>query len=410
VNLPCHLEVALDTAVPEPLCADVAAKLAYLDQRVVGASLADNRDRVKLLLSIALSPAEQSSLASKTAQMVRTMCEDAFLPDIVQVSARQRTTTYTIDPMPALLADREVRQEGEGFFAIGPLLTGVIDFVEAEMLRIAAEMGADHYRFPALISSAYLEKVQYFKNFPHSLSFVSHLKEDIEMIAQFSENAHCVGATIAVDPALMSAPKAMLSPTVCHHFYHFLEGARLDKCGLTATAFGNCFRYEARNMNALERTWNFTMREIIFAGDEQFVDTGIVQARLAFEMVLEKMDMGYAVMTANDPFFVGTYRDQAAFQSAFELKYEIRADLPYAGSSLAIASQNRHRNFFGRTLDITDWQGDHACTGCFGVGYERTALAFVAQHGLDPAEWPAPVRDFVAVRNRKQATDERGDA
>ena len=394
------IRITLAEPVPALLRGDVQSKLAYLDARLVNAVLTNEGNAIEATLLGALTSTEHDGLEAKARQLVVSMCEGAFLPDILKLSGHKGQMSFIDDPMPLLLARREVVREGEGFFAIGPLLTGLMDFFEADLMRIADVEGADHYRFPALISSAYLEKVKYFKNFPHSLSFVSHLNTDIDDIQRFASEAHCCGPVIKVDPALMSAPKAMLSPTVCHHLYHLLEGTQIEEEGLVATAFGHCFRYESRNMDALERVWNFTMREIIFIGDEDFVEAGVRRVREAFEQLLVRLDITYDVITANDPFFVGTYRDQAAYQAAFELKYEVCAPLPYSGRSIAVASQNSHRDFFGRTLNIRNHLGDHACTGCFGVGYERLALAFVAQHGLDTERWPAAVRAALAPRQR----------
>ena len=53
-------------------------------------------------------------------------------------------------------------QEGPGFFTLGPTLAGFIDYFEKRLLEVAAAMGAQPYRFPALISPGYMERVQYF--------------------------------------------------------------------------------------------------------------------------------------------------------------------------------------------------------------------------------------------------------
>src|SRR5262249_8294162 len=108
--------------------------------------------------------------------------------------------------------------------------------------------------------------------------------------------------------------------------------------------------------------------------------------------LMEELDLTYKIMTANDPFFIGTFRDQAAYQAAFDLKFEVRASLPYKNETLAIASYNRHSDFFGRTLNIELENGEPVHTGCFGLGFERMALAVVAQHGTDPRHWPSSLR------------------
>ncbi|MBP1693991.1 MAG: tRNA synthetase class, partial [Chloroflexi bacterium] len=159
------------------------------------------------------------------------------------------------------------------------------------------------------------------------------------------------------------------------------------------TAVGNCFRYEAINLVSLERLWNFTMREIIFVGPRDFVLENREIARQRMSKVLEEIGMAYRVESANDPFFIGEFRKQAAFQSAFQLKFEIRARLPFKDSTLAVGSYNYHQDFFGRNLEISLPDGSPAHTGCVAFGLERIAFAFLAQFGLDPGNWPETVRN-----------------
>jgi seryl-tRNA synthetase len=162
---------------------------------------------------------------------------------------------------------------------------------------------------------------------------------------------------------------------------------------VTATAVGNCFRYEAINLTSLERLWNFTMREVIFVGAKDYVLENREIARQRMAQFFERIGLSYRVESANDPFFIGEFRKQAAFQSAFQLKFEVRASLPYKDSTLAVGSYNYHQDFFGRSLKISLPDGSAAHTGCVAFGLERIAFAFLAQFGLDPASWPAPVRD-----------------
>lgn len=170
---------------------------------------------------------------------------------------------------------------------------------------------------------------------------------------------------------------------------------------MVATAVGNCFRYEAINLASLERLWNFTMREVIFVGPKDFVLENREAARQRMAQVFEKIGLAYRVESANDPFFIGEFRKQVAFQSAFQLKFEIRARLPYkdgeyAGSTLAVGSYNYHQDFFGRNLNIALPDGSPAHTGCVAFGLERIAFAFLAQYGFDPMDWPAEIRSIVA--------------
>jgi seryl-tRNA synthetase len=132
------------------------------------------------------------------------------------------------------------------------------------------------------------------------------------------------------------------------------------------------------------------MREIIFVGSADYVVQNrntMVQLCAAF---LDELGLAYEISTATDPFFVDSYTVQAAYQQGFELKYELLTPLPYSNKKLAVGSINYHQDFFGRSFSIqADDQPAH--TGCLGFGYERLALAFLAQHGLDEKTWPESV-------------------
>ena len=140
-------------------------------------------------------------------------------------------------------------------------------------------MGAIPFRFPALISPRYLETVQYFKNFPHSLTFATHLRGNLPDVQRFAAEATATTGSVEVDGTVFAPPAAMLAPTVCHHLYLTLSDSELPAEGLVATASGNCFRYESINMVSLERVWNFSMREIIFVGGDDHVNARIQEVR-----------------------------------------------------------------------------------------------------------------------------------
>jgi len=135
------------------------------------------------------------------------------------------------------------------------------------------------------------------------------------------------------------------------------------------------------------------MREVIFVGPKEFVLDNRELARHRMAQVLQEIGLAYRVESANDPFFIGEFRKQVAFQSAFQLKFEIRARLPYRDGTLAVGSYNYHQDFFGRHLNISLPDGSPAHTGCVAFGLERMAFAFLSQYGLDPADWPPIVRD-----------------
>jgi len=374
-------------------------KLAYVDELVRSISIDGSGNYFLELNQSEIDESRLVNLRSKVEQVFDDMFKTGFEPDIKIIDDKTRNAfTYVDDPLPELMKQRQLLAEGTGYFGLGPLLAQLADAIEDRIKEIAGQLRAQSYRFPALISPSYLEKVKYFSNFPHSLCFVTHLREDLDVIRNFAAHGHTHDGAVVTDTDSFSGCQAMLSPTVCHHLYMMLADSEIPSGGLVATAFGNCFRYEASNLISLERLWNFSMREIIFVGDQDTVDAGLETAgKMIFEMLAE-LDIGYRVETATDPFFVANYRDYVAYQSAFELKQEVRAQLPYKSDTIAVGSFNRHQDFFGRTLDIRLQDGNPACTGCIGFGFERLVLSFIAQQGLDQNAWPDRTRKFLKIK------------
>jgi seryl-tRNA synthetase len=309
---------------------------------------------------------------------------------------RDRPANYAKDPIVELLVRGEVSEEALGMFTFGPLITRLIDYFETRFLELAAHFDAQPYRFPTLMSAEKLARVDYFRAFPHSLTFATHLREDLDVINKFAESAAYEGRSLNASLDNFAKIQAMMSPAVCYHLYFSLADHPLPGGQLIATAVGTCFRYESNNLTSLERLWNFTMREVIFVGSKDFVLENRQRSREFMHRIFEELGLVYHVESANDPFFVGEFRKQAMFQNAFQLKYEIRARLPFKDSDLAVGSYNYHQDFFGRNLDITLPDGSPIHTGCTAFGLERMAYAFLAQHGLDPAGWPGAVREALA--------------
>jgi hypothetical protein len=379
--------------IPDYLRGEIQSKLAYVDERITQALIPEDVEQIILSVDPPLDPPNQAVLEEKVQRVVASMVKGAFKPKVqILEDHLDRPVTYQADPMVELAVRGEISQEAQGIFSLGPLVTKLIGYFEGRFLELADSFAAVPHRFPTLIPARYLERVGYFRAFPHSLSFVTHLREDLDVIDDFSQHAACDDHGLTAPLSSFSNIQTLLSPAVCYHLYFALADKPLPDGKVVATAVGNCFRYEAINLVSLERLWNFTMREIIFVGPKEFVLENREIAQQRMSRVLAEIGMAYRVESANDPFFIGEFRKQAAFQSAFQLKFEIRASLPFKNSTLAVGSYNYHQDFFGRNLNIALPDGSPAHTGCVAFGLERMAFAFLAQFGLDPENWPEAVR------------------
>ena len=380
--------------IPEYFTGQIQSKLAYADENIKEAHV--NSDQIIIILrpQTELLPEQQLNLEEKVQQVVSSMAKNAIKPKIqILEEHMDRPVPYSQDPTPELYKRNELSQEGDGIYTLGPLVTRIIDFFEGQFIALADSFEAAPYRFPTLIPAKQLEKVHYFRAFPHSLSFVTHLHEDLDVIDKFSQQAFCDEEGLIEPEGSFDQVQNLLSPAVCYHLYFALEDKALPNGQVIATSVGKCFRYEATNLSSLERLWDFTMREVIFVGPKDFVLENREIARQRMEKIFERIGLAYRVESANDPFFIGEFRKQAAFQSAFQLKYEIRASLPFDGSTLAVGSYNYHQDFFGRNLNMSLPDGTPAHTGCVAFGLERIAYAFLAQYGFEISEWPEEIRE-----------------
>lgn len=245
---------------------------------------------------------------------------------------------------------------------------------------------------PTLIPAPVLARCDYFRSFPQYVSFVSHLHEEYATIADFRQRHQERETLDEASRHDLDLPDACLSPAVCYHVYHRHAGEPVDAAGLTYEVRGRCFRFESTNISDLRRLWEFTMRELVFVGQRDWVLARREDAIAAFIPLLDALELPAEVRTASDPFFVAP--DAAAktyFQLSSETKYEISVGLG-GEERLAVGSFNYHTDFFGRAFATDAGTTGPAHSVCVAFGMERLVHAILAHHGPDPATWPAILR------------------
>jgi len=374
---------------------DFLAKLHYVSESLQDFELLPGeRNRVRFNL---LAGHEDHSpvVAASIAEVAQKMCQ-AYRPNAAKVLvSKEGAGVYDLDPHPLLEASGDLFKYGQGRFGLGPRLVELVDFFDRRLMQVIGRFSAEPHQFPSLIGADVLERCKYLRSFPHALTLVSHLREDLEAVQNFGRSARWDNGQLLCNQSDLSAIECLLAPAVCFHCFAWLQNSE-QRASRAFTALGKCFRYESGNLDGLERLWDFTMRELIFVGSQDYV---LAQRQKAIDETVPLLDewgLAYEIRSATDPFFIEEYTS-ATFQLAFDLKFEIRADLPYKQKTLAVGSFNFHQDYFGRSLNINTNSGKAACTGCVGFGLERLVLAFFAQHGLDRRNWPDAVAREVAI-------------
>ncbi|GAF79405.1 unnamed protein product, partial [marine sediment metagenome] len=188
-----------------------------------------------------------------------------------------------------------------------------------------------------------------------------------------------------------------LEAAVCDCCYYGLEGVS-DQENRYYTCYNKVFRNERSATERLDRLTNFSVRDIMFVGTEEYVLE--CRQRLIDELsdFLRSLRLCAKIETANDPFFANESAMKSVFQNSQRLKYEILAFIPHLKSEIAVGSVNLHLDFFGNAFDISTNGDETAFSGCIGVGMERMAYALFCQHGHSIADWPREVVDFLEIK------------
>jgi seryl-tRNA synthetase len=385
----------LGAAVPDELADEFLKRIPYVSEGISNVRFLPGASSV----AFELRPGFESQaelVASRISEVAGKLCVNHQAGALKTLAKRDVLPgSFRDDPHPLLAEQGEIALFGRGRYGLGPKLVGLIEYFDRRARQIALEFQATPYTFPSLIGADVLDRCHYLKNFPASLNLVCHLREDHGVLQEFARSVRWDGEQLVHDRASGSGVECLLSPSVCFHWYMWLRDSRLPE-SRAITALGKCFRYESSNLTGLERLWDFSMREIIFVGSEAYVLANRTKLVDLSVRLLDDLGMAYEISTATDPFFVDSYAVQAAYQQGFELKFELLAPLPYNGKKLAVGSINYHQDFFGRSFGIEMPEGP-AHTGCIGFGYERLALAFIAQHGVNERHWPDTV--LSGIRN-----------
>ncbi|HEV3211879.1 MAG TPA: amino acid--[acyl-carrier-protein] ligase [Acidimicrobiales bacterium] len=235
-----------------------------------------------------------------------------------------------------------------------------------------------------------LEKSGYVTSFPNLVGVVESFPGSASDVPGFLEavegGADWTESLAPTDVALCSAG--------CHPIYPLVSGSTLPSDGERVEVETWCFRREPSPDPA--RMQSFRQHEFVYLGTPEGAvahrDRWLAQGR----ELLCSLGLDVSAVVANDPFFGRTGRLLAASQRTKELKYElvapISADVPGA-----ISSANYHEGHFGEAFDIRLADGAAAHTACIGFGLERITLSLLRRHGLHQDEWPAEVRQRLAL-------------
>lgn len=162
-------------------------------------------------------------------------------------------TPYEQDIIAELAAKKIIKVLEPGLFIFREPFSSLMRFFDYSFVsKIASRFeGVTTEEYPAVIHADSLNKTNHFTSFPEHIHFLTHLREDLDIIEAFSQAVRDNGGWQHDAPldlnANMPKPKFTMNPSTCYHCYEGLQNETLDGDGVVVTAISKCHRFESRN-------------------------------------------------------------------------------------------------------------------------------------------------------------------
>ncbi|WP_405935313.1 hypothetical protein OG338_00030 [Streptomyces sp. NBC_00726] len=266
----------------------------------------------------------------------------------------------TITPSAALLSSL-----GPGLAVLDPTHTALFRGLDRLLSGLAERLAAQEVLGPPLLPAEGLARLDYFRNFPHLGVPVGRLSTD-------AYEALANGGT--PDGLPLNTTGYFLPSATCYSLLLALTGRDVGDSGLRLSGTGRCFRNET-HYDGLRRLWGFHMREVIYLGTKDGAIEHLERGGEFVEQLAGRLGLVLTRATADDPFY-DRGASRAKLMALDPVKHEYSAP-----DGTAIASVNRHRNFFGERLGIRAGTSGPAHSSCVAFGVERWVHAMVLTHG-----------------------------
>jgi hypothetical protein len=222
-----------------------------------------------------------------------------------------------------------------------PAGRALLEKIDSAIRSISLSQQFVEHCYPTLIERQGLEDAGYREAFPHLLCDVS---------AKGRASSWC------------------LSPAVCYHTFIALRGARLSPRA-KITARNHCYRNE-RDVDPGRRQIEFEMRELVVVGEESWIEEQILWWKNEIGALASRSGIVASWKPATDPFFLPNSKGRALMQRLLNTKWEYSLR-----DGLALASINRHRDYFAKRFSIQSTTDLPVHSACIAFGLDRWAWA-----------------------------------
>lgn len=192
----------------------------------------------------------------------------------------------------------------------------------------------------------------------------------------------------------------IMSFAQCPPFWPMLRGKVIDEANLPLLVYdwsGPTYRNEAGGTHGLDRLEEFNRVETLFVGTkEQVVKTWKRLKEEYTKFYDEILDMEIKVSSVT-PWWMAHAGVRTASDDADIGTFDFDAYLPYRGDRtkdwLEIQNDSSNGEKYPRAFNVRAKNREYLWSGCAGAAFQRIIVAFLAQKGLDPKNWPPVIRE-----------------
>lgn len=217
-------------------------------------------------------------------------------------------------------------------------------------------------QIPSLIDEDILKRSGFFNSFPHQLIAAGFVEQgDYDKVIKSN----------SLSEENIKLKQVYLTPSACLHIYPIIEENNLTNNQVITTQV-RVYRNEDDSRVSKVRLNDFSVREIVFVGDREFVESELSNVFNDAYDIAKSITSNANIITATDSFYPNQINDvKKKLQKHVKSKNELI--IPIGSENVAVASSNFHDYHFSIPFNFDNDR--KVVTGCIGFGLERWVAA-----------------------------------
>ena len=244
--------------------------------------------------------------------------------DFIEEKVLFDNTKADYDPLNCtseLIEKGFIKYSKNGFYSFFGPTKKLIDALDNWFYDIAIKMQCKDITLPSVISTDDLMTAGHFESFPHHIYLVNNL----DLTAKNKNKIFETNKTIDFK-STSTHSEICLVPSVCYNYFRLLKEHNYKSLeDSMVTARCKCYRYELTDVAPFRRQKEFDMREIIFIGEPDKVESTRMKIIQKTWEIIKAYNLKAKIVNASDPFFLDNIAARTAVQFNREMKYELQA-------------------------------------------------------------------------------------